>query len=545
MPRTLKLLAIFLLTSLFAVSCRDGTPDSVSAYQGLAELDGYVASRPVYEARKQDQLEGIRKLASTSTSRRRLFDSGMYAAREYFSYQFDSTQYYLKQCLDIAAQMRDTGRYNEAAILLGHLYAKAGHYMEAYNRLFVQIDTSTLSEPLREDYLMALYDFSRDLAGNSGMVERPPIADQDYYRRELYQLVDRDSETWRKLRMDELVAQGRLEAADSLAAVLMSGIKLEDRSYAIYAYERSQIAERRGRESERMGWLILSAESDIINSVKDYASLTVISQLILPTDVERSFRYLRIAQEDAIAYNAKLRPWQISQFFMEIEDAYSARRIRTQRMIQGASILLAVLTFALLILTWFLVSRSRKLSRMQREIGERNAQLAEANASLSGLNRALSQADRVKEQYIVDFLRRFSDNVYIAQSDDNHARGLLKLGKADQLLKELSLSVRSEKLLKEFYRTFDQTFLQAICPDFVERFNALLREDARFHPKPGSLNTELRIFALIRLGVDDSREIASLLHYSQSTIYNYKVAVKNAALGERDRFEEQVRQIGK
>ena len=73
---------------------------------------------------------------------------------------------------------------------------------------------------------------------------------------------------------------------------------------------------------------------------------------------------------------------------------------------------------------------------------------------------------------------------------------------AEQLLKELSLSARSEKLLKEVYRTFDQTFLQAICPDFVERFNALLREDARFHPKPGSLTTELRIFALIRLGVD-------------------------------------------
>lgn len=79
----------------------------------------------------------------------------------------------------------------------------------------------------------------------------------------------------------------------------------------------------------------------------------------------------------------------------------------------------------------------------------------------------------------------------------------------------------------------------------MERINALLREDARFHPKPGSLTTELRIFALIRLGVDDSREIADLLHCSQSTIYNYKVSVKNAALCERDRFEDEVRKIGK
>ena len=533
---------LFLLLCVLAPSCREGASP---ASRGLAELDSYVAARPVYETRKRDQLEGIRKMIASTSGPRRLFDYGMYAADEYFSYSFDSTQFYLKRCLDIATQLHDVDRYNRAAIRLGHLYAKAGHYMEAYNRLFSQIDTNTLSGQLRIDYLMALYDFSRDLADNSGMVERPPIQDRGVYRQRLYGLLPKDSEQWRVLQMDELMTAKRFDAADSLAQLLLAGTKPEEHAYAIYAYERSVIAEMRGREDERLDWLVKSAESDIINAVKDYASLAVISQIVLPTDVERSFRYLRIAQEDAIAYNAKLRPWQISQFFMEIEDAYSARRIRSQRLIQGASILLAVLTFTLLILLWFLVSRSRRLSRAQREIEERNAQLAAANATLSELNRALSQTDRVKERYIVDFLRRFSDNVTFVQSEDNHARGLLKLGKADQLLKELSLSTRSEKNLKEFYRTFDQTFLQAICPDFVDRFNALLREDARFHPKPGSLTTELRIFALIRLGVDDSREIAELLHYSQSTIYNYKVSVKNAALGDRDCFEEEVKKIGK
>jgi len=530
-----------LLACALLPSCRDAS----SPASRLAELDGYVASRPVYETRKRDQLEGIRKLAASTRNPRRLFDNGMYAANEYFSYSFDSTQFYLKQCLDIAAQLRDVDRYNQAAITLGHLYAKAGHYMEAYNRLFAQIDTNTLSAPLKIDYLMALYDFSRDLAGNSGMVERPPIQDRDVYRQRLYELLPKDSERWRVLRLDELRTQGRLDAADSLAQILLAGTNPEEHAYAIYAYERSEIAEMRGRPAERLDWLIKSAECDIINAVKDYASLAVISQIVLPTDVERSFRYLRIAQEDAIAYNAKLRPWQISQFFMEIEDAYAARRVRTQRATLISSILLSVLALLLLLLTWFLVTRSRKLSRTQKELAERNRLLAAANGSLGELNKALSRTDRVKEKYIVDFLRRFSDNVNFVQAEDNHARNLLKQGKAEQLLKELSLSTRSEKSLKEFYRTFDQTFLQAICPDFVDRFNELLREDARFNPKPGSLTTELRIFALIRLGVDDSREIAELLHYSQSTIYNYKVSVKNAALGDRDRFEEQVKKIGK
>ena len=541
MPHALKILTACLLTCLLAVSCREGA--SSASGSALDELDGYIAARPVYETRKRDQLDGIRKMMLSATTPRRKFDYTLNAAEEFFSYSFDSTQFYLQRCLRLATQIGDRNRYNQATILLGHLYAKSGHYMEAHTR-FSQIDTSTLTPSHRVVYLMALYDFSRDLAGNSGVVDRPPIESQDTYRQLLYPLVDKDSEDWRHLRMDELVAEGRLDAADSLAQVILSGTKPDEHAYAICAYERSVIAERRGSRADQMAWLIKSAESDIINGVKDYASLTMIAQYLVDTDLDRSFRYLRIAQEDAIAYNAKLRPWQISQFFMGIENAYAERQARERRASVISTILLSVLTFLLLILAWFLVSRSRKLARLGRSLEEGNESLARANAELASLNRELARADQVKEQYITDFLRRFSDNVTFVQGEDNHVRNLLKQGKSDQLLREISLSSRSEKLLKDFFRTFDSTFL-AICPDFVERFNALLREEARFDPKPGSLTTELRIFALIRLGVDDSREIADLLHYSQSTIYNYKVAVKNAALGDRNRFEEEVKKIGK
>ena len=131
------------------------------------------------------------------------------------------------------------------------------------------------------------------------------------------------------------------------------------------------------------------------------------------------------------------------------------------------------------------------------------------------------------------------------RAEDNRFRNLLKQGKADQLLKELSISGRSEKAREEFYQTFDNTFL-AMYPNFVEQFNDLLKEEARFHlGKDEKLNTELRIFALIRLGVDDSKVIATMLDYSVSTIYNYKVSVKNAALGDRDTFEDRVKNIGK
>lgn len=513
--------------------------------QLLNELDGYVSARDVYVARKLDQMDALRKLALSTNDPVLRYETEMNIAANYFSFSFDSTQHYLKHCQELAsAHLRDRDRFNDASIQLGHLYAKAGSYMEAYNVLFQQIDTASLSPSLKTDYLLALYDFSMDLAGNSGMVERFNIADAASFRPALYEQLPRDSETWRNVLRDDLFAQGRYAQADSVGHLLLAGTKPEEHEYAIYAFYLADIADRMGRSDDRMVWLVRSAESDLINAVKDYASLTMVAQSILSTDVDRSFRYLRVAQEDALFYNAKLRPWQISRFLIEVQDAYSGRQARMQKMADIAAILLAVLVAALSIISVFYVLRSRKLAQTQKRLEESNARLTAANEQLNGLNQQISTADQVKEGFIVSFLESFSEQIHLFRAEDNRLRNLLKRGRTDTLLKDISRSDRSEKAREEFYHTFDNTFL-AMYPDFVERFNDLLLEEARIHPPKGQLTTELRIFALIRLGVDDSKQIAKMLDYSLSTIYNYKVSVKNHAAGDRDAFEEQVKNIGK
>ena len=541
--RTKTIVLLSLAAALSAACARHGNLDS-STRRLLNELDGYVDAREVYVARKLDQMDALRKLCRSTEDPARRFDLAMTMADEYFAFSFDSTQAYLKHCQDLAQRLADPERYDRATIQLGHLYAKAGNYMEANGILYGQIDTSSLSEELLTEYLYDLYDFSMDLAGNSGMVERLSIPPAASFRRRLLERLPKDSDKWRTLLRDQLTEEGRLASADSVAHLLLAGTNMEEHPYAIYAFHLSDIAERDGRPADRMAWLIRSAECDMVNAVRDYASLTMVAQNILSSDVDRSFRYLRIAQEDALAYNAKLRPWQISRFLMEVEDAYSARQARQNRASVLSTILLAILVAALSVITWFLVSRSRKLSRTRVQLENSIAELATANEELSVLNRRISKADQVKEAYIVDFLQGLSEQVALSRSQDNRFRNLLKQGKSDQLFKELAISERSEKALEEFYRKFDETFL-ALYPDFVEQFNALLQPEARIVPPKGRLTTELRIFALIRLGVDDSKKIASMLDYSVSTIYNYKVAVKNAALGDRDKFEEAVKMIGK
>ncbi|MBO4475276.1 MAG: hypothetical protein J5737_00940 [Bacteroidales bacterium] len=510
----------------------------------LEELDGYVASRPVYDARKKGRLDALRKQLGASRDPVRRMDICRELADEYFAYSFDSTLFYIKECLDMAEASGDKDRYDDASISLGHLYAKSGHFMEAHQRLYDMIDGTKLPAHLKSKYIYTLYDFSRDLSGNSGMVEQLSIPDRSVYRNELYSLLPSDSPTRMHVMLDALMQDGRLNSADSLGRILIGHTDPNSHEYAIYAYEMSVIAEQQGRQEERMDWLVKSAECDIINSVKDYASLTVIAQILLPTDLDRSFKYLRIAQEDALAYNAKLRPWQISQFFMEIENAYSERQNQDRRNLKGASLLLAVLTLILSLLAVSLISRSKKLSRTRAQLEESNTKIAMNNITLNDLNSRLLKADKVKEDLIIGFLHRLSVQIAGQKAEDSRLRNLLKQGRSAELLRELDLSTRAEKNLKEYYRIFDATFL-GLYPDFVEQFNELLKEDARFHPKEGQLNTELRVFALIRLGIDDSRDIASILHYSLSTIYNYKVSVKNSCTGDRDTFEERVKMIGK
>ena len=510
----------------------------------LDELDGYLSTRELYVAKKKDQLDAYRRLIAATQDPAGRYELEMIAASDYFAFSFDSTQVYLKSAQALAQKLSDKERYNQATIALGHLYEKAGNYLEASLILYDQIDPASLSQELKAEYYWVLYDFSKDMAGNSGMVERLSITPAAEYRPTLYGLLSADSPRYRWILRDQLMEEGRLNAADSVSRLLLGGVKAEDRDYAIHAFFQSEIEEQRGNQPERMKWLVRSAECDIVNAVRDYASLTMVAQLILPTDVDRSFRYLRIAQEDALAYNAKLRPWQISRFLMQVEDAYQARQARASRSGKVWSILLAILTVILSLGTYILVVRSRKLSRLRKELEESNNSLALANVTLNDLNQQISKADRVKEKYILNFLQGLSAQVSVIRTEDNRFRNLLKQGKADQLLKELSISGRSEKAREEFYETFDTTFL-GLYPNFVEKFNALLKEEARETAPDGRLTTAQRIFALIRLGVDDSKAIATMMDYSLSTIYNYKVAVKNAALGDREAFEAQVKAIGK
>jgi DNA-binding CsgD family transcriptional regulator len=176
-------------------------------------------------------------------------------------------------------------------------------------------------------------------------------------------------------------------------------------------------------------------------------------------------------------------------------------------------------------------------------IRKRQHELLVINRKLTTLNAELQEANKVKQEYIALFLSILSDNINTSRQYKNHVLKYLRRGNDKYLVDEIEALPPIDDDIDGFYKMFDKTFLN-LYPNFVEQFNALLAPGESISPKGNdSLTPELRIFALVKLGISDSSKIASLLHYSANTIYNYRAKIKNKAKGDRDKFENYVKEI--
>ncbi len=185
-----------------------------------------------------------------------------------------------------------------------------------------------------------------------------------------------------------------------------------------------------------------------------------------------------------------------------------------------------------------------KLSQLNRQLHEVNEQMKQVNDELSTVNAKLHESNRVKDEYVGRFMRLCTQNIDKMDSFRKQVNRMVKNREFDAIYQLTRDHRGQEQLLETFYDDFDKAFLH-LFPNFVEQFNALLKEDERVeNVAEGTLTTTLRIFALIRLGIDDSGKIAEFLHYSANTIYNYRARTKNAAIDGRDSFEDRVKMLG-
>ncbi|MDY4149075.1 MAG: DUF6377 domain-containing protein [Paludibacteraceae bacterium] len=295
---------------------------------------------------------------------------------------------------------------------------------------------------------------------------------------------------------------------------------LDTHEYAIYAYRRSDAARYAGENEEQEEWLIRSAIADVRSGVTDNASSWMLAEIVYNNgegDIERAYKYVQYSLNNAAIFDARMRFMQINQVSQIINRAYEQQQQQASQRLHIFLIILLIVLLLMVVLAMVVVRQNRRLHSL--------------NHKMKAVNNSLHEANNIKERYISLYLVACADNL----------RRMAKM--APKATGQTSAQFM-EAEMPAFYQRFDTSFL-SIYPDFVEEFNALLRPEERIYPeKEGALNTELRIFALIRLGIDSSTRIAELLCYSTNTIYNYRARVKNHALDDREGFEDRVRRIG-
>lgn len=515
-------------------------------------------------------------LGDSSLSLQRRYDVLCSLYEAYRSFQFDKAIETLYERESVARQLGNDSLLDDVDLDRAQLYSMAGMFLESHQVLDNNIDTLRLNKR----QLIRYYDVQQRFYSNfSDYTSDAHTRDQSfdmrsYYRNRILELSDPTDEIYQQMVVANHIECGEYEAAERVNLEILSKYQPHEHEYAMFAYDQARICEQLERRADMKMWLARSAMADICSATKDHASLCSLAQLLITeNDIDRAFRYVTISLNDALFYNAKLRPWQISAIIPEIEGAYAdkqrqnlLRQEEHQRILEDNQRILeekeehsrqqariiSILAVALFIICVFLVIsllRSRKAARkihnMNERIGNTNTELQELNTKLASVNSDLREANAVKEEYIALFLSMCSDYIEKITSLRRNVRRKISQGKVEELDKELSSSSYLDEELNSFYEMFDNAFL-SLYPNFVEEFNAMLKPDAHIELKRGErLNTELRIFALIRLGITDSSRIAALLRYSVNTIYNYRARTKNNALVDRDTFEERIKTIGR
>jgi len=286
--------------------------------------------------------------------------------------------------------------------------------------------------------------------------------------------------------------------------------------------------------------------SDVKDAVKENLALLNLSIWLYDHgDIHRAYNYIQFALNDANFYNARFRHFHLSKELPIITNAYRQAEDQQSTRLKILLSVISLLSLFLLFALFFMQRQKKMLAKTQKGLDQTNHDLEEVNKKLNKLNRELTDSNLIKEEYISHFINLYSE--YINKLDDYRRMINNKIAakRFDELSKMTSSSntpVNEE--IKEFYSHFDKAFLN-IYPGFVPSINSLLKKEERFEMKKGELiSTELRVFALIRLGITDSTKIASFLRCSVQTVYNYRSKIKKRSIDENEDIEEKIRLIG-
>jgi hypothetical protein len=515
----------------------------------LSNLNRAIANKAIFTRQKEERIASIKRTKAALGPPLEQYRINRVLYHEYQKFKIDSAASYALKNLTIARAMNSPNLIVTAQLDLANIYFPLNKFLEA-NQLLQSINPRNISKGQLADYYAARAEFYEHYVANNEDGEYQNLIHE--YQDSLLKILDHNSLDYQeKLGVRNIYAGQTREAEEFLLQTLKTKDKMTP-DYAMLTYLLGLDYAKQNESTKAIKYYAESAALDVKFAIKDNASMQELALLLYATgDIDNAYRCTQSAIEDALFSDSKFRTLHISEFYAIINTAYLKKEAKQKDQLRLYLILISALSIFLGGVAVYVYKQMKRESRIKKALNSTTVQLSELNRTLNStnlwLNEANSQlleANKIKEVYIAQFFDLCS--AYINKLE-NFRKVLNKKATEkhlDELLKMLRSNVMINQEVEELYRIFDKIFL-SLYPNFICDFNSLLIPEDRIVVKPGELlNTELRIYALIRLGITDSVQIASFLRYSLSTIYNYRTSARNKAAVSRDIFEQKVMRIG-
>ena len=505
-----RMLAVALAAMIAAMVC---IPVSAGAGSGVAigadavedalkRLDRELKSVDVYKQRREARIDSVKILRNRiDRSEPRWLDCTMEIARSYNSFNNDSALAYYTEGLAIAEKVGSDSLIAEFRVRRATYLALSGYIHDALFELG-NADTLRFDRGLWRMY----HDATRQMFSYISTYYDGHSEQYDYWR-------NRSMEAQRRLLplLDEGSDEYLLNRADR-----------DSRHYAIASHILAETALARGDRKEYVYHLANSAIADMRMATLEVTSIQELGGTLFEIgETRRAHDYLIVALENAVSSRAAVRMNQTSSLLTMVDHEHN-RQVAVWRRISNVTIvIMGILLLALGAALWYLRRQLRRVDSMKHH---------------------LEEANKTKDVYISQFLTLSSIYMDKLQQFSKLVNRKLSAGQVEELQKLTKSGRFIEEQSKEFYSVFDDAFLH-IYPDFPAKVNALLRPDEQIVPAEGELmNSDLRILAFMRLGIDDAQRVAQILNYSVNTVYAYRNRLRNRAIS-RDSFEADIMKI--
>ena len=564
-------LFILIVCLLFpAYVCADTSKHALEENRKLLHsLDSLLEQQDLFVRVKEKRIKQLKMQYSRVKDVKELYAMNRMVYLEYRVYDADSALHYINKNIQLAQQTNN--RTWEVVSLLEQSFVltSSGLLTEALKAVS-DIQPEELPQNLRSEYfgrLCTLYSRLRDYSSENSQLSEHYNNLQKAFRDSVYLTATPDELRYWNCRAWLYLGTPEIEPVKQAFEENKQTLSNDSRKYSIATYNLSAIYRSENNESKYLENLILSAMADIRSVNGDIGSLQEIAEYLFKHgEIDRAYNYILYCSQKAMLFHNRVRIVKMSHLQNQIYKAYQEQSRTQQKRLQASLIAVSFLFLVLIGAFLFIRKQMRRLkeanlkldstnqklsvnmdalSTAHQRLEEVNMQLKDLNTQLQEVNDQLRESNYVKEEYIGYVFNICSTYISKLEEFRKNINRKLKVGQIEDVKAITDSSATASNELKEFYQNFDTIFLH-LYPDFVGDFNALLLPEERIELKEGELlNTELRIHALIRLGITDSVKIADFLHCSAQTVYNNRLRTRNKSIISKEDFINAVKKLGK